>query len=130
MTRQTADVHTAFHTLAENFAAVFGRGDAAGVAAFYSDDGMLLPSGTDFVRGKRAIEAFWREAMEMGIRNARIDIQEVERHGDTAIEVSKYTLSDADNQVMDHGKGIVIWKHEDGGWKMHRDIWTSSMAPQ
>ena len=130
MTLQTTDIHKELHALAENFAAVFGRGDAAGVAEFYSDNGMLLPPGADFVRGKPDIEAFWREAMDMGIRNARIDILEVEQHGDTAIEVSKYTLSDANDQVMDHGKGIVIWKHENGGWKMHRDIWTSSIAPQ
>lgn len=130
MTLQTTDIHTAIRTLAENFAAVFGRGDAAAVAGFYSDSGMLLPSGIDFVQGKRDIEAFWQEAMDMGMRNAKIDVLEVEQHGDTAIEVGKYTLSDADNQVMDHGKGIVIWKYQEGGWKMHRDIWTSSIAAQ
>ena len=130
MTLQTTDIHTAIRTLAENFAAVFGRGDAAGVAGFYSDNGMLLPSGVDFVQGKRDIEAFWREAMDMGIRNAKIDVLDLEQHGDTIIELGKYTLSDADHQVMDHGKGIVIWKYQEGGWKMHRDIWTSSMAPQ
>ncbi|MCG6957208.1 MAG: hypothetical protein LJF04_14560 [Gemmatimonadetes bacterium] len=25
------------------------------------------------------------------------------------------------------GKCVVIWKNEDGAWKLHRDIWTSSV---
>lgn len=130
MTIQTTDIHAVIHSLAETFEAVFGRGDAAGVADFYTDNGMLLPSGFDLVQGKRGIEAFWQGAMDMGVKNAKIDILEVEQHGDTAIEISKFTLRDADDQVMDHGKGVVIWKYEDGSWKMHRDIWNSSIAQQ
>jgi len=68
--------------------------------------------------------------MDMGIKNARLDIVEVEQHGDTAIDIGKYTMSDADDQVMDTGKYVVIWKHEDGTWKMHRDIFNSSLSPQ
>ena len=30
---------------------------------------------------------------------------------------------------MDSGKFIVIWKQEGGQWKLHRDIWNSSMPP-
>jgi ketosteroid isomerase-like protein len=30
---------------------------------------------------------------------------------------------------MDSGKYVVIWKREDGAWKLHRDIWTTSASP-
>ncbi len=63
-----------------------------------------------------------------GNQNAKLDIVEVEQHGDTAIEVGQYKLSGADDQVMDTGKYIVIWKHEDDTWKLHHDIWNSSLA--
>ena len=66
----------------------------------------------------------------MGIKNAKLNILEVDQHGDTAIEVGQYTLSSADDQVMDQGKYVVIWKYENGCWKLHRDIWNTSMAPQ
>ena len=130
MTLPTTDIEKIIRTLAEDFASVFARGDAAGVADFYTDDGMLLPAGFDFVQGKRDIAAFWQGAMDMGIKNAKIDTVEIEQHGATAIEVGTYTLSDADDHVMDHGKGVVIWKYEEGRWKMHRDIWTSGVAQQ
>jgi len=130
MTTQTSDIHSAIRNIVENFELTFARGDAADIADFYTDDGMLLPTGSDFVQGKRDIEEFWQVAIDMGIKNVKLDIVEVEQHGDTAIEMSKYTLSSADNHVMDQGKGIVIWKYEGGAWKLHRDIWNSSIAQQ
>ena len=130
MTTQTMNIHAVIRTAADNLESNFGRGDAAGMADFYSADGMLLPTGSDFVKGKQAIEAFWQGAMDMGIKNVKLDIVEVEQHDDTAIDMGKYTLSNADDQVMDTGKYVVIWKHEGGTWKLHRDIWNSSLAPQ
>jgi ketosteroid isomerase-like protein len=32
-------------------------------------------------------------------------------------------------KVVDRGKYIVIWKREQGQWKLHRDIWNTSMPP-
>jgi ketosteroid isomerase-like protein len=45
----------------------------------------------------------------------------------THIEVSKYTLQGEGDQVLDTGKYVVIWKQEDGQWKLHCDIFNSSM---
>jgi len=61
----------------------------------------------------------------------KLEIIEVEGHGDTAIEVGKYTLSGEAGQVLDRGKYIIIFKQVDGQWKLHRDIFNSSMpAPE
>ena len=130
MTIQTPDIHSAIHALIENFESTFSRGDSADIADFYTDNGMLLPPESDLVQGKRDIKAFWQAAIDMGIKNVKLDIVEVEQHGDTAIEMSKYTLSSADDNLIDQGKGIVIWKYESGAWKLHRDIWNSSIAQQ
>jgi ketosteroid isomerase-like protein len=40
-----------------------------------------------------------------------------------------WTLKGKDGAELDHGKYVVIWKKEAGGWKLHRDIWNSSQAP-
>jgi ketosteroid isomerase-like protein len=68
--------------------------------------------------------------MDMGIKTATLEIQELEQHGDTVIDVGLYTLKSADDAVLDQGKYIVVWKNEDGNWKIHRDIFNSSLAPQ
>ncbi|MFC1845104.1 YybH family protein [Thermodesulfobacteriota bacterium] len=130
MTAQTSDILTTLQVLAENFASAFASGDAANIAEFYTEDGMLLPAGSDFIKGKQAIKEYWQAAIDMGIKSIKLDIMEVEQHNDTAIEMSKYTLSSADDQVIDSGKGIVIWKNKGGAWKLHRDIWNSSLEQE
>ncbi len=128
MTQLTATkVHEAIAAANENFMATFNRGDAAGMAALYTENGQVLPPNSDFVTGKPAIQIFWQALMDMGIKAAKMAIVEVEDHGDTAIEVSTYTLQGEAGQVLDRGKYIVIWKQEAGQWKLHRDIFNSSM---
>jgi uncharacterized protein (TIGR02246 family) len=113
----------------ESFMATFKRGDAAGLAALYTENGQVLPPNSDFVTGRQAIQMFWQAVMDMGLQEAKMEIVEVEDHGDTAIEVSMFSLMGEGGQVLDKGKYIVIWKQEDGQWMLHRDIFNSSMPP-
>ena len=108
------------------FMEAFGRGDASSVARLYTSTAQLLPAHSDFVEGTTAIQRFWQSAMDMGLKEAVLETVEVEAHGDTAHEVGRYTLKAARGQVADAGKYLVIWKHEGSGWKLHRDIWTTS----
>ena len=127
MTQATlTEVRDAIAAANEKFMAAFGQGDAAGLAALYTEKGQVLPPNGDFVTGKEAIQGFWQALMDMGIKEAKLEIVEVEGHGDTAIEVSKYTLKGEAGQVLDKGKYIVIWKQEQGQWKLHPDIFNSS----
>jgi len=128
--QQTSEIHTTISTLAESFESAFKSGDVKNIAEFYTDNGMLLPEGSDFIEGKQAIQEYWQAAIDMGIKSIKLDIVEIEQHDDTVIEMSKYTLRSTDDQVIDSGKGIVIWKNRGGIWKIHRDIWNSSLEQQ
>ena len=128
MTEQISQIHKTIKALAVNFESTFENGDSTKLAEFYTESGILLPAGSDFVKGKQAIKEYWQAGIDMGLKSIKLDIIEIEQHGDTAIEMSKYTLSGADNQVIDSGKGVVIWKNKGGSWKMHRDIWNSSLG--
>ena len=121
------EVQSAIGAGVESFMAAFKRGDAAGLAALYTENGQVMPPNGDFVTGKQAVQAFWQAIMDMGIKEAKIEILEVEGHGDTAIEISTFTLRGEGGQKLDKGKYMVIWKREDGQWKLHRDIFNSSM---
>ena len=121
-----ADPRSEIEATNRRFMEAFGRGDAAGVAQLYTPSAQLLPAASDFVVGTSAIERFWQGAMDMGLKEAVLETLELETHGDTAHEVGRYTLKATGGQVADAGKYVVIWKHEDGAWKVHRDIWTTS----
>ena len=78
---------------------------------------------------KEVTQAFWQAVMDMGIQEAPVEIVEVERHGDTTIEVSTFTLQGEGDTVVDKGKYIVIWRQRGEQCMLHRDILNSSMPP-
>jgi uncharacterized protein (TIGR02246 family) len=129
MTKSTK-IHDTISAANEVFMDAFKRGDAAGLAALYTEDGQVMPPNADFVTGQPAIQGFWQALFDMGIKEARMEIVEVEKHGDSIMEVSKFKLLAEGGQVLDQGKYIVIWKKEGGQWKLYRDIFNSSMPAQ
>ena len=109
------------------FEAAFERSDAAAIANLYTPNGLLLPTGMNAIQGSAGIEAFWQGAMEMGIKRVKLDSQDVEELTDTAIELGHYTLFGPNDQLLDQGKYLVVWKEQQGQWKLYQDIWNSSM---
>ena len=110
----------------DTFEATFKRGDAAGIAALYTRTGMLLPTGHGPIEGPAGIQAFWQGALDMGLKQLTLNTQEVEELSDTAIELGHYALLGPNQQPVDEGKYLVVWKEDDGQWRLHRDIWNSS----
>ncbi len=114
----------------EKFMAAFAAGDAAAVAALYTADARLLPPNAEIMKGMEAIQAFWQGGMDMGIKEATLETVEVQARGDIACEVGKYTLTiqpTADQTITDKGKYVVVWKDQDGSWKLDVDIWNTSL---
>jgi len=111
----------------EKFIVTFNNGDTAGLSTLYTRDGQILPPNSDFVKGREAIQGFWQAVQEMGIKKAKLETLEVEDCSDTVIEVGQFTLYSADGQQLEQGKYIVIWKQDAGEWKLHRDIFNSSI---
>ncbi len=126
MTNAT-DVREEIVAADEKFTSTFSRGDAAGIANLYTENGKFLPPNSDFITGRKAIQATFQGFMDMGVKEVKIETMEVEGYGDTASEVGRYTLEGKGGQVLDKGKFLVIWKQEAGQWKLHRDIINTSM---
>ena len=110
----------------QQFMSAFGRGDAAGVAGLYTEDGQVLPPASEPITGRPGIQGFWQGAMDMGVKAAKLETEEVAHHGDAAYEVGRYTLEAVGGQLLDRGKYVVIWQRHGEAWKLHRDIWNTS----
>jgi len=123
----SSDVHEAIADVNREFTEAFARGDSAGVAAFYTTDGQLLPPNSEIVTGHEPIAGFWQFVMGLGVKTIRLDSSEVGVQGGMAVEIGQYTLSGADGNAVDTGKYLVVWRNEGGSWKLHRDIWNTSM---
>lgn len=125
----SSDIRSQIESANVQFVSAFKRGDATGIANLYTEGAQLLPAHSDFVRGTTAIRTFWQSVIDMGLKGASLETIELEAHGDTAIEIGRYRLLTAGDAVADQGKYIVVWKHDTGTWKLHRDIWTTSQSP-
>ena len=125
--RQPQDVTEQIEAAGGEFMAAFAAGDAEALAALYTEDGMLLPPNSDFVSGTAAIQGFWQSVMDAGVAEAKLTVEEALGFDETAYEVGRYTLHDSAGNAIDEGKYIIIWKRTEAGWRLHRDIWNSSM---
>jgi uncharacterized protein (TIGR02246 family) len=110
------------------FEQAFARGDAAGVASCYTAVGRVLPPNGQMATGRQAIQSFWQAVMAAGVKGVKLNTLEVEAHGDTAWEGGQADLLGDNNRLLDTVKYIVVWKEENGVWRLHRDIWNSSSA--
>jgi uncharacterized protein (TIGR02246 family) len=110
------------------------QGNAAAIAALYTDDATLMPPNSEMITGKQAIEAFWQGGLEMGIRDAVLTTAEALGMGDLACEIGKYNIKiqpAVQATIEDSGKYVVLWKKQpDGTWKLHVDIWNTSLPAQ
>ncbi len=122
----SSDIRPQIDSANAQFVNAFKRGDATGIANLYTSGAQLLPANSDFVRGTAAIRTFWQSVIDMGLKGASLETIEVEGHGDTAIEVGRYQLLAAGDAIADQGKYVVVWKNDNGTWKLHCDIWTTS----
>lgn len=111
------------------FARAFNRGDARSVAALYTADAQILASGAEPVRGTAEIEKFIQGIFGEGVQSVALTTLEVFPAGDAAIVVGRYVMKDKAGKELDHGKYMEYFRREKGAWKLHRDMFNSSVPP-
>jgi uncharacterized protein (TIGR02246 family) len=106
--------------------AAFNKGDTAAVAALYTEDAYVLPPGSAMVKGRAAIEAFWRQAAQQ-MSDAKLTTIDVLPLGRSAArEIGTVTLktkSQPPQEVV--GKYVVVWRKIGRDWKLATDIWNT-----
>jgi uncharacterized protein (TIGR02246 family) len=104
--------------------------DVAGVLAVWSDDGVLMPPHHPSVRGRSAIERYFRRLFERTRFTFSFTSSQIHVSGDTAFERVEYAASSrparGGSEVRDVGKGLHVYRREpNGAWKLAMDIWNS-----
>jgi len=91
----------------------------------YTADATLLPPGAPMIAGRENIRSFWQTAIEaMNPTGGALDTLSLEVHGDAAVEIGRARIESA-GPTLD-AKYVVVWKREDGSWKLHIDTWNSN----
>jgi len=103
------------------FVAAFLRGDAKAIGELYTEDAQVIAPGAPVARGRAAIAAAWKKAMD-SVKDVRLETADVESSGDLAAETGTVHLVGKDGAATKE-RYVVVWKRTKGGWKLHRDIW-------
>jgi len=113
------------------FAAALNAKDAAAAAALYAEDAVLIPPGEPIVRGRQAIEEYWRGAIESGgVRDVSVETLDARSSGALGYETGSFvlTVDGPDGQpVVDRGRYVELLRREpDGRWVSTHGIWNAS----
>ena len=129
----TSDAIAAITRVSTDFSARYMRGDAAGMAAIYTADGVIFPGGQPAIRGRSAIEAYWRLPAGERVTIHKVTADSVVVRGDIAYDWGTFMVAgERDGKAWgpSHGKYVIVWREiATGDWRMHLDIWNSSPAP-
>ena len=122
-----AQSKAAIQKLDDKWAEDFNKGDAAAVAAMYTQDAYVLPPGAEMMKGRSAIEAFWRQQMQQigDVKCTALDVKPLGRNA--AREIGTCSFKTKAQPPQDGAlKYAVVWEKEGGQWRLLQDIWNTN----
>ena len=108
--------------------------DTAAIAQLYATDGLYMAPDYQALGGRAGAQKGWGmmfatpgSALTFG--PTRVVVAQA---GDMAYDIGTYTFTrDGRNgPVEDKGKYLVVWKKQDGAWKVAADMFNSDGAPR
>jgi uncharacterized protein (TIGR02246 family) len=111
----------------DKWAEAFNKGDAAALAAMYTEDAYALPPGTEMMKGRSAIEAFWRQQMQQigDVKCTALDVKPLGRSA--AREIGTCSFKTKAQPPQDGAlKYAVVWEKAGSQWRLLQDIWNTN----
>jgi len=106
----------------------FNSGDAAALAALYTDDGITLPEHHAAVQGKAAIQQYFQDMFAQTTARMTLTSPDLKINGNVAYETGSYSMTvmpkaAGAKPMSDNGKYLVVLlKQMDGSWKLYSDM--------
>ena len=111
----------------QRFLQFFASNDLAGLASCYTVDAQMLVANMDVITGRNAIASVFKFTAVKG-HTLDFKTHELDVTDGVAVEVGRYTRRRDDGSTFDRGKYMVVWKRVAGGWLIHRDMFSTSLA--
>ena len=108
------------------FSEQIASGDSVALASHYWPDAELLLDNSEVVKGNDILNA-WGSAIRMGVKEMTFSTTDITGSSTFIVETGNYEMKDGNKSLIDRGKYVVIWEKRNGGWKLYRDIGSTSM---
>lgn len=109
-------------------AKAFNEGDAATIASYFADDGLLMAPGKPAEKGRAAVQSYYQSIFDEYTTKLESHYEEVDVSGDLAYgrgfaKVTLFPKKGGDSLVSTAKYLNILKKQPDGLWKTTHDIW-------
>ena len=122
---------SAIKTQNEKYMAAYAKADVEALASLHTNDVTILPPNRAAIEGQEGLKEWLRGDLSMGPSQIVLSTTKVERHGNIAYEIGKYSLDikpEGQDVIFDEGNYMVIWQNQPNGeWLFHVDIFNSTL---
>ena len=111
---------TIIESLDKQFSKDFYNGDSVALANYYSREAKF-----GSLKGKEILSAWGRmirNSVKDSTRNLSFATTALTGDSDYVVELGNYEERSDMNELKNKGKYLVVWKQENGQWKIYRDI--------
>lgn len=108
------------------FSAAYMNADAAGIASMYTSDAKIFPRNSNIISGRPLIEKYWQFAEGVKDLYHKVTPSEIRIIKNYAYDYGYYegsTTNKKGKKTEFTGKYVIVWKKENGDWKIYLDIW-------
>lgn len=134
---QDEDLKAHFSELNQKMSKAIVDGDIETILSFYHDDVIDMPAYRTMMRGKKEVATEMKKGMEMDegkMTKFSLEVKEVIRDGNLAVEVGTYSLlyemPGMPEAWPDKGNYVSVWeKQDDGNWLTLATTWNSHNNP-
>jgi len=123
-----AEAEKAVAALVATYIEKYNNKDAAGVAALYAEDGILVPPGP-VVSGKANIETAWQASFDAGRTGIRYDIKQVQPEGNIVLVVGQFTVKVPEGGSLQDRPGNFVNVYQWDGTALRFRIHSFSFIP-
>ncbi len=118
-----------FEEIAPQLTAAFNAKDAAKLASLYTESATVMPPGDKTVKGRSAIEAWFRPAMER-VSDLQIVPMQTASLGENGFQVGTFsTRAPGGSSGRLSFKYMLILKRVGSRWLIDCDIWNGDQPP-
>jgi uncharacterized protein (TIGR02246 family) len=107
--------------LALQYDARYAAKDAAGMAALYVTDGVLVSPAGPIVRGREALTAYYTKRFASGAKGHTIKVLEVQVQGNGGYGLAEFsvTVPKPNGELREeHGRIVSVYGHDPDGWHL------------
>nr|WP_299338850.1 DUF4440 domain-containing protein [Allomuricauda sp.] len=109
----------------KRFSKAYMESNYEAIANSYTKDAKIFPGNLNIISGRDSIKSYWMGGSGKVLHHEIVP-EEIKFFGNYAHDYGYYQgkSTSKDGKTSEwKGKYVVIWKKEDGDWKMYLDIW-------